>query len=195
MTILHPIEIEGRVEALLLGSDADNDTVNSRQVDDVEVTFEGFAGDRHLGLFAHADVRYAKQYKKGTPIRKTRQVSMLSVEDLAQIASNLDVERIEPGWMCGNLVVSGIPKFTELPPSTRLIFSSGAAIVVDNENQACSFVGRIIDQHCPGTKPHFVAAARNLRGLVGWVEREGHIRVGDKIALHIPPQRLYDPGS
>ena len=192
MTILHPTGIEGRVEALFLADDIDGGSIASRKVDEVEVCFEGFVGDRHCGLFGESDVRYARQYKKNTPIRKTRQISMLSVEDLSQVAANLGVERIEPDWLAGNLVVSGIPKFTEVPPSTRLLFSSGAAIVVDNENQACSFVGNIVEQHCPGTKARFVAAAENLRGTVGWVEREGSIRVGDKIALHIPPQRIYD---
>ncbi|NNE22197.1 MAG: MOSC domain-containing protein, partial [Rhizobiales bacterium] len=164
------------------------------RIEEVAASFEGFAGERHSGLVTASDVRYRKQYDKGTAIRNTRQVSMLSVEDLQQIAENLQVERVEPDWLGANLVVSGIPRFTEVPPSSRLLFTSGASLVVDNENQPCRYPADVVDRHFPGAGARFVAAARNLRGTVGWVEREGHIRVGDKIALHIPPQRIYDAG-
>lgn len=192
MTILHPTKIEGRVEAILVNPDKDDKSITTSRIEEVAAGFDGFAGERHSGLVAKSDVRYRKQYEKGTPIRNTRQITMLSVEDLEQIAENLAVERIEPEWLGGNLVVSGIPKFTEVPPSSRLIFTSGASLVVDNENEPCRYPADIVDKNFPGAGARFVAAARNLRGTVGWVEREGHIRVGDKIALHIPPQRIYD---
>ena len=192
MTILHPTKIEGRVEAILVNADKDDDSIETRRIEDVAVSFEGFAGERHSGLVSRSDLRYRKQYEKDTPIRNTRQVTILSVEDLEQIASNLSVEKIEAEWLGGNLLVSGIPRFTEVPPSSRLIFDSGASLVVDNENDPCRFPAAVVDKNYPGAGPRFVAAARNLRGTVNWVEREGNIRVGDKIALHIPPQRLYD---
>ena len=192
MTILHPTKIEGIVEAILVNTDKDDDSIETRRIDEVAASFEGLAGERHSSLASLSDVRYRKQYDKDTPIRNTRQISMLSVEDLAEIAANLGIDRIEPEWLGGNLLVSGIPKFTEVPPSSRLIFSSGASIVVDNENEPCRYPAAVVEKHYPGTGSRFVAAARNLRGTVGWVEREGGIRLGDKIALHIPPQRIYD---
>lgn len=193
MTILHPTKIIGKVEAILVNPDADDDSIETARKPRVDVSFEGFAGERHSGLVSRSDVRYRKQYEKDTPIRNTRQVTMVSVEDLQQIASNLDVGRIEPEWLGANLLVSGIPRFTELPPSARLLFSSGAALVVDNENDPCRYPAAVVDTHYPGAGDRFIAAARNLRGVVSWVEREGAIVLGDEIAVHIPPQRVYDP--
>jgi hypothetical protein len=191
MTILHPTKVNGSVEAILVNPDADDDSIETARVDKIGVTFAGFEGERHSGLVSKSDVRYRKQYAIDTAIRNTRQVSMVSVEDLARIAGNLGVERIEPEWLGANLVVSGIAKFTELPPSSRLLFSSGAALVVDNENAPCRYPADVVERHYPGAGARFVAAARNLRGVVGWVEREGEIATGDEIALHIPPQRIY----
>jgi MOSC domain-containing protein YiiM len=195
MTILHPTKIKGRVEAILINPDTADDSIETARVDGIDVHFEGLVGERHSKLVTLSDVRYRKQYANETPIRNTRQVSMVSVEDMAQIAENLGVGRIEPEWLGANLLVSGIPRFTEVPPSSRLIFSSGASIVVDNENEPCRYPADIVDKHHPGTGPRFVKAATHLRGTVGWVEREGRIEVGDTIALHIPPQRIYDTGS
>ena len=192
MTILHPTKIEGCVEAILVNADNSDDSITTSRIEEVAASFEGFAGERHSGLVTKSDVRYRKQYEKGTEIRNTRQITMLSLEDLQQMANNLGIERIEPEWLGGNLLVSGIPKFTEVPPSSRLIFTSGTSLVVDNENEPCRYPADVVDKNFPGAGARFVAAARNLRGTVGWVEREGHIRVGDKIALHIPPQRIYD---
>ena len=194
MTILTPTSIVGHVEAILVNSDAEDDSIETHRIESVDVTFEGIVGERHSGLVCPSDVRYRKQYAKNTPIRNTRQISMVSREDLDQIAHNLQIERIEPEWLGGNLLISGIAKFTEVPPSSRLIFESGASIVVDNENKACRYPAAVIEGHFPGAGARFEAAARNLRGTVGWVEREGRIVKGDKIALHIPPQRMYDVG-
>ena len=192
MTILHPTKIEGSLEAILVNGNKNDDSIETARIDEIDATFEGLAGERHSGLVSLSDVRYRKQYEKDTPIRNTRQITMLSVEDLAQIAENLGIDNIEPEWLGGNLLVSGIPKFTEVPPSSRLIFSSGASLVVDNENEPCRYPADVVDRHHPGAGARFVAAAKNLRGTVCWVEREGRIKIGDKIALHIPPQRIYD---
>jgi hypothetical protein len=37
----------------------------------------------------------------------------------------------------------------------------------------------------------FVKAAMHKRGVVGWVEAEGAISVGDAVTIWIPPQRIY----
>ena len=155
MTILHPTKITGTVEAILVNADRDDDSIETGRVDEVSANFEGFAGERHSGLVAKSDVRYRKQYEKHTPIRNTRQISMLSVDDLKQIAENLDVERIEPEWLGANLLVSGIPKFTEVPPSSRLIFTSGASLVVDNENEPCRYPADVVDRNFPGAGARF----------------------------------------
>ncbi len=195
MTILHATSITGRVEAILVNGNSDDDSIETHRVDEVDASFEGIVGERHSRLVTSSDVRYRRLYEKNTPIRNTRQISLVSQEDMAQVAGNLGVDRVEPEWLGANLLVSGIPNFTEVPPSSRLIFSSGASIVIDNENEPCRYPADVVNRHYPGTGNRFVKAATNLRGTVGWVEREGKIRIDDTIALHIPPQRIYDEGK
>ena len=55
---------------------------------EVEVTFEGFAGDRHAGLTMASGSR-TPQYPRGTEIRNSRQVSCVSQEDLDAVAGAL----------------------------------------------------------------------------------------------------------
>ena len=64
-------------------------------------------------------------------------------------------------------------------------------IVVDIENLPCRYPADIIEKHHPEQAMGFVKAAKHKRGVVGWVEAEGDIRVGDAITVWLPPQRLY----
>ena len=43
----------------------------------------------------------------------------------------------------------------------------------------------------PGHGARFKPAAEDRRGVVAWVEREGMLRLGDDIRLHIPDQRPW----
>ena len=190
MTILKKTNIVGRVEAALINRDRSEGLVSAR-VDKVAVSFSGFEGDSHAGLTREACVRTKHQYREGTQIRNTRQVSILSQEELAEVAGALALEVIEPEWVGANLLISGIPTLTLLPPSSRLIFSGGASLVVDMENAPCAYPAEIIEQHHPGKGKGFPRAARQKRGLIAWVEREGTISPGDDVVLHIPPQRIY----
>lgn len=191
MTILFPTRIKGRVEAVLIGHDRGRGLETS-SVREVEARFAGLEGDCHAGLTRPADVRVRRQYAKDTPIRNTRQVSIVSVEELDAIAAAMGVPEIRPEWLGANIVVSGIPRFTQLPGSTRLLVSSGASLVVDTENAPCRFPAEVIDRHHPGAGQSFVPCAEHRRGVTGWVEREGWIRVGDGVAVHLPPQRIYE---
>ncbi len=109
----------------------------------VMVTFAGFEGDRHAGIIRKADSR-TPHYPRGTEIRNDRQISIVSVEELAQIAAAMDVPEIKPEWLGANLSLEGIPRLTCLPPMTRLYFSSGAVLVVQAENLPCQHPGKII---------------------------------------------------
>ncbi len=108
MTILHATKVTGAVEAILINPNADDDSIETARVDKVGVTFAGFEGERHSGLVSKSDVRYRKQYAIDTPFRNTRQVSMVSLEDLAQIAGNLGVER-EGAIAVGDEIALHIP--------------------------------------------------------------------------------------
>jgi MOSC domain-containing protein YiiM len=138
-----------------------------------------------------SDSRLLQQYPRGIPIANTRQVSIVSGEELAEVGEAMETAQLKPEWLGANLVTKGIPDLTLLPPSTRMMFSSGATLIVDGENAPCRQVGDVIEQHYPGKGWQFPKLARNKRGLVAWVEREGAIAVGDEIVLHIPPQRIY----
>lgn len=133
------------------------------------------------------------QYPKGTEIRNTRQVSILSSEELAAVAAEMGIPELRPEWLGASLVLEGIPEFTMVPPSSRLIFSSGAALAVDMENGPCRFPAEVIEGQHPGKGMRFVKAAEGRRGVTAWVERPGRIALGDAVRLHIPPQRLYAP--
>jgi hypothetical protein len=45
----------------------------------------------------------------------------------------------------------------------------------------------------PGFGKSFKAAARDRRGVTGWVEREGTLALGERLRLHIPDQRPWSP--
>jgi len=107
------------------------------------------------------------------------------------IARAMGLESLKPEWLGANILLAGIPDFTLVPPSSRLIFSGGASLVVDMENEPCKGPGEIIEQNHPGYGKHFAKSALGLRGVTAWVEKEGTISEGDTLSLHIPPQRLY----
>jgi MOSC domain-containing protein YiiM len=111
---------------------------------------------------------------------------------MAEVAEALAIPVLPPEWVGANLLVSGIPDLTILPPATRMMFSSGATLIIDLENQPCKYPAEIIERHHPGHGSAFVARAKHKRGLVAWVEREGTIASGDSIRLLLPPQRLWN---
>ncbi len=191
MPILQPTGIVGRIEAILINPDPDRDLTTS-PLDRVQVSFAGFEGEAHSGLTRLSCVRVRRQYPPGTEIRNTRQISILSSEELAAIGAAMELgEPVRGEWVGANLVLSGIPRLTELPPSSRLIFSGGVSLVVDMENEPCRYPGEIIERHHPGKGSRFPKAARGKRGVTAWVEREGALARGETATLHIPPQRRW----
>lgn len=186
----HLKNLDARAESILINSTPDED-LSSGRIDSVRVTYAGFEGESHSGLVRASCVRVRHQYTQGTEIRNTRQVSIVSVEDLAAIAGKMGIDALQPEWIGANLLVSGIPDFSQIPPSTRMIFDGGASLVVDLENSPCKYPGEIIERHHPGFGSLFAKSAVGHRGVTAWVEREGHINSGDTIRLYVPPQRIY----
>lgn len=190
MPLMTKLAATGRVEALLKNPDRKAGLEKTR-TEGLTLRFDGIDGDCHSGLTRAADVRTIKQYPRDTPIRNVRQLTLLSVEELADIAANMEIREVKPEWIGANMVTSGIPDLTLLPPSSRLQFPSGATIVVDMENEPCRYPAEIIERHNPDQKVGFVKAAKHKRGITAWVEREGEVALGDAITIWIPPQRLY----
>ena len=188
--LLTKLSFAGTVDVLLASPDRDGG-LEKQWVPEAHFLFSGMEGDCHAGMTRKSDSRMLKQYKRNTEVRNSRQVSILSLEELAEVAERMGIPAVKPEWVGANMVIRGIPDLTLLPPSTRLQFSSGAMIVVDAENYPCRYPADIIAKHHPEARKGFVSAAMHKRGVVGWVEAEGVVCKGDAITIWIPPQRLY----
>ena len=188
--LLTKLSFAGTIELLLASPDRDTG-LEKHEVPEARLLFTGMEGDCHGGITRKSDSRMLKQYKRGTEVRNARQLSILSSEELAEVAERMGIPAVKPEWVGANVVVRGIPDLTLLPPSTRLQFPSGAMIVVDAENHPCRYPADIIAKHHPEATRGFVSAAMHKRGVVSWVESEGAIRTGDSITVWIPPQRIY----
>ncbi|MEM6489784.1 MAG: sulfurase [Pseudomonadota bacterium] len=192
MAILQPTGIEGTVAWAGLVPQRD-EGIRAEPVEALELDYGGPVGDVHYGLTRPSCVRVRRQYAKGTEIRNVRQLSIVSREELAEIAAALDVPVVEPAWLGATIMVAGIPSFTLVPPGSRLIAAGGASLVIDMENAPCGFPAQEIDRHHPGHGAAFPKVARHKRGVTAWVERPGRLALGEALALHVPPVRLYPP--
>lgn len=183
--------IEGRVAGAYAAPDGH---VASSAVPQLQLTYEGIPNDRHAGLTRASGPR-EPWYPRGTPMRNERQVSILSVEEMAEVAASLALAELPAEWIGANLLLEGIPRLSHLPPRSILMFPSGAAIRIDGDNGPCRISGRSIAAQT-GVAQHefaFVQAAKGRRGLVGWVEREGSVSPGDTVQIRIWSQADY-PG-
>ncbi|SHJ33314.1 MOSC domain-containing protein [Shimia gijangensis] len=179
-------------EVLFLGRVIDSaEDLRAESLDEMDLGFEGISEDGHSGLTRASCSRVKAQYPRGTEIANTRQVSILSAEELEEISDTLGIDEFDPAWIGASIILRGIPDFTHVPPSSRLQADSGATIVVDMENRPCVLPARVIEKEAPGHGKGFKAASTDKRGVTGWIEREGVIRVGDVLRLHIPDQRLW----
>jgi hypothetical protein len=194
MPLMTKARSTGKVEMLLLAPDRAAG-LEKAATGSLRLSFDGIEGDCHSGLLRASDSRTLQQYKRDTPIRNVRQVTLLSVEELAEVAAAMEIPEVKPEWVGANLVTSGIPDLTLLPPSTRMQFPSGATLVVDMENAPCRQVSDVIRQYHGDKALSFVKHANHKRGLTAWVEREGMIAAGDAITLWIPPQRHWNDNA
>lgn len=156
---------------------------------EISLGFGGIAGDIHEGETRPSCSRVSMLYAANTEIRNTRQLTLLSAEDLAAIARAMGLERLAPELLGSNVVIAGIPDLSHLPPSARLQSETGTTIVVDRLNLPCTIPARAIEKAHPGFGKGFKPAAAGRRGVTAWVERPGRLRVGDSLRLYLPAQR------
>jgi hypothetical protein len=182
--------IEAKVEGIYW---APHGTFVSEPLDVLALTYDGIPGDRHSGLYRESGPR-EPWYPRGTPMRNERQLSILSAEENAEVAAAMNIDALEPEWIGGNLLLSGVPQLSALPPRSILWFPSGAAVRIDGDNGPCKKSGASIASNIPG-RPDielgFVKAAKHKRGVLGWVEREGEVRAGDVVRIRVWEQVLY----
>jgi len=199
------IRLLGEVREVLVGDTPG--TMLSAARERANVRFDGFEGEHHSGVTMPSNSR-TPFYPRGTEIRNSRQISIVSLEELAAIASALGISELPPGWLGANLVLAGIPNLSLLPPMTRLFYASadstagaasevssagGAVLLAQGENHPCDKAADMVAEQSgiPELAEMFVAAARHLRGIVAVVERPGEIRKDDRVVVDAPAQLPY----
>lgn len=187
--------IKGEVSAVLaaLGGDFLTEAAPS-----LEMGYDGIAGDFHAGPTRKSGSR-EPWYERGTEMRNERQLSIVAADELALAASEMGIDRIEPGWIGANLVIAGIPLLSMLPPRTQLFFEGGVTLRIDGDNGPCRFAGAAIARNFPDRDEtslalSFVKAAKRRRGVVAWVEKPGVIQNGEAVTAHIWEQWIYPTG-
>lgn len=191
MPALKPTDHFGTITWLGYVPHRDVPTLETIPLTEMPLTQAGYAGDCHSGETRPSCSRVKSQHPKGTEIRNARQLSIVSAEELAVIAATLGLDAIDPAWVGASIVVSGFPDFSHVPPSSRLQAENGTTVTVDMQNRPCQFPAMTIEQAEPGKGKAFKAAAEGLRGVTAWVERDGVLRCGDVLRLHLPDQRAW----
>jgi len=161
-------------------------------VESLNVDLQGMLTGRHRGFSRPAGAR-EPWFTSGTEIRSGRQLTIVSVEELVEVARRMDLPVVEPGWIGANVVVQGIVDLTGLPWGTRLVCAGGAVLVNEGENAPCRFAGAEIARHFPdrpGLDRLFPKAAIHRRGILASVELAGTIAPGP-VTLRVPPQRPW----
>lgn len=181
--------LTGKVEGVFFTPDPQSFITASQP--ELEFALAGIPGDRHYGHTMISGGREKKVYPRGTEIHNNRQWSAVSSEELAAIAATMNLKTVQPEWVGANLLLSGIPDLSHLPPLTRMKFFSGdemtAVLMIYGQNKPCIYphqameniLGKAID--IPFTK-----AAATCRGLVGWVEKPGVIKPGNAVICELP---------
>lgn len=182
---IHPTPIVA--EEVLITSEERG--LRTSSLEKVQLDHSGLIGDRHYGKLRHSGARETNLFPKGTQIPNLRQWSAVSVEELNRIAQNMEINKLEAGWIGANFLFSGYDDFSKLPPFTRIRFNNPerTTLVVYEENDPCRFPQPHIEAGL-GQKVDaaFAQKARNLRGNVGWVETGGTVHSGTTAELWIP---------
>jgi hypothetical protein len=172
-------------------------TFTTEPVERLELTYTGIEGDHHAGWTRKSGSR-EPWYPRGTEMRNERQLSILSPAELVEVGRTMDIDRVAPEWIGGNLLIDGIEHLSMLPAATLLFFEGGVTLKVDFQNGPCRIAGGAIADHYP-ERDHtslalsFVPAAKRRRGLLAWVEKPGAISTGEKMYAQLPEQWIY-PG-
>lgn len=176
---------------LWLGRVADRGrSLAAAEAEALRLTFDGPEGESHAGRLRPSCSRVVALHPRGTPIANTRQLTLVSREEMAAIGAAMGLE-LDPAWLGASLMVEGLADFSHLPPSARLQGPDGATLVVDMENRPCQLPAKVIEAAAPGHGAKFRRAAAGRRGITAWVEREGVIRPGDRLALFVPDQPAW----
>jgi len=173
-------QTKGRVASLHVGS---LKKAPSTSIDSFMLTFTGIVADVHSGATRAAGPR-EPAFRRGTTLANLRQVSLVSTEELATIASRMGLARLDPAWLAANIAIEGAGPITQLPRGTIIRFPSGASLYVSDLNSPCKAAAKLIRDHArPAHKQtsSFVPHALGRRGLVAFVHSQGPVTSGDAI--------------
>jgi hypothetical protein len=179
--------LKGRVVSLHVGKNAD---LSKQPKASLSAEIGGFAGDRHQGSVR--ETWDGEWEPAGTIRRNERQWSGVSTEELDHITKRLELtESLSPATLGANLCVEGIAEFSLLPKGTRLLFPSGAVLLVEEYNPPCSDMGAQIAakyttrSNQPLTDKMWLRPASGRRGVVGVIDVPGEIRAGDEVEVRV----------
>jgi MOSC domain-containing protein YiiM len=174
----------GRIAGLYVGSGKGK---AKKPVSHLSLSLDGVQGDAHSGRSRAAGPR-EPAFRRNTTIANTRQLSLVSVEELHEIAEKLGIPPINPGWLAANIATDGFGPITQLPPGTIIRATSGASIYISELNSPCRVAAELLCKHgsYSGDATTFVKHAKGRRGLVGFVYSSGVLLVGDELELLKP---------
>ena len=85
---------------------APQDNIRSEALNTAEATFDGIVGESHSGATRPSCVRVTMLHPKNTEIRNTRQLSILSAEEIAEIAAGIGLGQLDPSWLGASIVIA-----------------------------------------------------------------------------------------
>ena len=174
--------------------------LNGEPVTSIQFALDGPVGDSHSAstrALAGHDGRYisTSDLPRGHQVSNWRTWTGLAAEETADVEAALGLD-IPQGCILENLTISGIPGFSQINPTSRLVFPSRGAggdltqavLAVWEENGPCATVGKRLEEHHakPGLTTDFIRAAQGKRGVMGFVLAAGEVRVGDTVLLYPP---------
>ena len=186
-------KVVGHITALFVTGDTSPKGFQTSPVPSLAVELDGVTGARHAGWTRAADAR-VPYLPRGTPIRNTRHLSIVSSEDLAEAARRLEIARLEPSWIGAGILTEGIERLSFLPRGTRLFCDGGAILIVEDQNAPCRGAGAAIAAHNPGRADlelAFPKTCQRLRGLIASIEHPGVITAGTGLIARLPEQWVY----
>ena len=179
--------LSGRVVSVHSGS---NDDLSKEEHSSIQVELDGIAGDRHRSYVRKTWA--GDKQPEGTTRRNERQWSAVSIEELDDIAKDMNiVEPLTATSLGANLCLQGIPELSRLPKGTVLKFPSGAELIVEEYNPPCKDMSEIqAAKHTQNSGDKvsltaFSVASKLSRGVVGVVEATGVINAGDNVTVEI----------
>ena len=179
--------LSGRVVSVHSGS---NDDLSKEEHSSIQVELDGIAGDRHRSYVRKTWA--GDKQPEGTTRRNERQWSAVSIEELDDIAKDMNIaEPLTATSLGANLCLQGIPELSRLPKGTLLKFPSGAELIVEEYNPPCKDMSEIqAAKHTQNSGDKvsltaFSVASKLSRGVVGVVEATGVINAGDNVTVEI----------